>query len=268
MSAPPRDLHRPSPTMLAPSPFTKDARFLIVCPHPDDETLGCGGFMLAHPGRCDVLCLNSSGFAENGRTPEEDADLRIQEFHEVMGRALRNADGTPGGHAAITRIFGKPPMYRQIRAHMPEYLEALRNIRDYACVFLPHPFDGHREHRYITNRLFKALLLRLGVLHGGPAIAFYEVWMPMGGPWTPNALLRMDKDDLERKLDLLRGYRSQLEHNRVPYCDKIAGLNIYRGIHCFAAYAAEAFHITTIPHYLASNLLLHNNPYRAKFFDL
>lgn len=262
MSAPPCDLHRPSPTMLAPSPFAKDARFLIVCPHPDDETLGCGGFMLAHPGQCDVLCLSSSGFAEGGRTPEEDADLRIAEFHAVMGKALA------GGRHAITRIFGKPPMYRQLRAHIPDYLEALRDIRRYACVFLPHPRDGHREHRYITNRLFKRLLLRLGCVCGGPRIAFYEVWMPMGGDWAPNAFQLMDEAALARKLDLLAGYPSQLVGNRVPYAEKIAALNRYRGIHVFSAHAAEAFHLTTLPRYLATGWRCHNNPYRGKFAEL
>ena len=254
--------------VLRPSPFEERDRFLIVCPHPDDEVLGCGAFMLSHPGQCDVLCLSSSGFAEFGRTPEEDADIRIAEFHAVMAKALRNPDGTPGGHAAITRIFGKPPMYRQLREHIPDYLGALRDIRKYACVFLPHPRDGHREHRYITNRLFKRLLLRLGVVFGGPRIAFYEVWMQMGGPWTPNALLRMDKDLLARKIDLLQGYPSQLNGNPVPYADKISALNIYRGIHCFAAHAAEAFHVTTIPRYLTSGLFCHNNPYRGGFLDL
>ncbi len=262
------DRHRPSPTVLAPTPFAPGDRFLIVCPHPDDEVLGCGGFMLAHPGQCDVLCLSSSGFAEGGRSPEEDADVRIAEFHAVMGRALAGGQGRADGRHTIWRIFGKPPMYRQLRAHIPEYLEALRDIRKYACVFLPHPRDGHREHRYITNRLFKRLLLRLGVVFGGPRIAFYEVWMPMGGAWTPNALHLMDEAALARKLDLLQGYASQLAGNPVPYAEKIAALNRYRGIHCFSAHAAEAFHLTTIPRYLATGWLCHNNPYREKFFEV
>ena len=33
------------------------ARILIVSPHPDDETIGCGGILAKYGSQCDVVVL-------------------------------------------------------------------------------------------------------------------------------------------------------------------------------------------------------------------
>lgn len=254
------------PNVLTDAPCFSDpgARFLVITPHPDDETLGCGGFLLAHPGQCDVLCLNSSGFGTDGPSAAANADVRIAEFRETM-----RAAGVPEDRIHITRLFGKPPLYRAMRAALGEAEAFLRRVADrpYTCVFMPHPGDGHREHRYLTNRLLKRLCLRLR-RRLSPRIAFYEVWMPMGGRYAVNALQLMDREALDAKLALMARYRSQLVGNPVDYLGKIKGLNIYRGTHCFAYYAAEAFHVTAFWRWFFLTGFCHNNPYRRRFLRL
>lgn len=42
-------------------------RILIVAPHPDDETLGCGGILAKYGEKCDVLLITDGrlGFFQN-----------------------------------------------------------------------------------------------------------------------------------------------------------------------------------------------------------
>ena len=37
--------------------FKKTDKILIVSPHPDDETIGCGGLLAKYGPQCDILML-------------------------------------------------------------------------------------------------------------------------------------------------------------------------------------------------------------------
>ena len=95
-------------------------KILIIAPHPDDEVIALGGFIAKYHSQIDVLCINSSGVANNanGDNAEEIADMRINEFYDVMKTANVNSYN-------ITKIFGVPPMIKQIKNK--NYIQSLRN---------------------------------------------------------------------------------------------------------------------------------------------
>ncbi len=153
--------------------FTKDisilddTKCLIVAPHPDDKMLGCGGFMIKYAKNCDCICIGSSGVKTPDIEAEPRADLRIEEFYKVM-------DSVGITNRWIFKTFGVPPMLDQMDNHFEEYCKTL-DTQKYDYIFLPHPKDGHIEHRYITNNLFKRILKKKGYKNNCK-IVFYEVW--------------------------------------------------------------------------------------------
>lgn len=56
---------------------------LIIAPHMDDESLGCGGLIMKHPGECFVLTLADSGPQREREQAEALAILGVTRFHNA-----------------------------------------------------------------------------------------------------------------------------------------------------------------------------------------
>lgn len=123
------------------------SKILIICPHPDDEVLGCCSILHRYSSQCDVLCVNSSGFQE---PYEQCADTRIREFNDVM-------DAFGIKNHWIWRIFGPAPNLDQIKANFDEY-KSVTDFSQYSHIFIPSVYDSHVEHRYIADTLVPELL--------------------------------------------------------------------------------------------------------------
>jgi LmbE family N-acetylglucosaminyl deacetylase len=153
---------------------------LVVAPHPDDETLGCGGAIsLLRASGCAVYVLViSDGTLSHPRSVKYPAprlrSLREAETLEalaILGVSktetlfLRLKDGSiptsasTGIRAAVTRCR--------------TYLEAVSP----KTIFLPWRFDPHPDHR-ATWKLIRTVL---GYLNNTPRIIEYPIW-----DWDPN----------------------------------------------------------------------------------
>lgn len=157
-----------------PLEINQNTKCLMVCPHPDDEILGAGALMIKYSDNFDCICMGSSGIATPDINAKDRSALRIKEFHEVMETiGVKNR--------WIFETYGVPRFDRQMDAHFDEYCKTLKNLKDYDYIFLPHPSDGHHEHRFITNKLFKRIAKKVGI-NPNTKIVFYEVWKDMKSP--------------------------------------------------------------------------------------
>lgn len=157
-----------------PLEINKNTKCLMVCPHPDDEILGAGALMIKYSENFDCLCMGSSGVATSEISAEDRSKVRIKEFNHVMDTiGIKNH--------WIFETYGIPRFDKQMDAHFNEYCEVLKNLKTYDYIFLPHPSDGHHEHRYITNKLFKKIVKNVG-FNKKTKIVFYEVWKDMRNP--------------------------------------------------------------------------------------
>jgi LmbE family N-acetylglucosaminyl deacetylase len=188
-------------------------RVLAICPHPDDEAIGCGGTLRRHVVEGDevhVIFLTSGEAGGHGRSPEETARLREGEADE-SARAL--------GVAAVE--FWRQPdgALRSTEALVRRLRQKLRRWRP-GVIYAPHAIDDHPDHRAAARLVRRAA----GAGRRGVEVWMYEVWTP---------LRRIDKvvdisDHMEAKLAAVRAHRCQCDIMR--FDDAVCGLNRYRGV--------------------------------------
>lgn len=136
-------------------------RALVVAPHPDDETIGCGGTLAGLASRsCQVLCvLASAGEASVAeRQPGLSATAfvrrsKAEEACRVLGLSPPRFLDLPDG--ALER------RHDALRARLGEIVADF----DPQAVFAPWPLDDHPDHQAVAAALAAV-----------PMAASVEVW--------------------------------------------------------------------------------------------
>jgi len=199
--------------------FTDD-KCLLLAPHPDDETMGCGGLLLKYPNNFDIVCLTDGQHGGYNQTGEEIAVARKAEFEKAMDKI---------------GILNYCMLNIQDRKLIHNYtvFENI-NIDKYDYIFIPNYFDQHKDHKAVTILLQK--LLRSSNHKKNLKIAFYEVWSPIT---IPNFYINIS-DVIEKKEALIDVYKSQTKY--VNFKNGIKSLNSYRGMQFNCNYS-EVFSI-------------------------
>ena len=193
-----------------PRPFQLDAgqRALVLAPHPDDETMGCGGLLIQHAAACGVACLTDGRHSDPAVPPETAATVRRGEFLQVM-ESLSLTD---------YKLFDVED--GQLAENLDRFADL--DLGEFDYVFLPSPFEQHPDHLAVTPLV--ARLLRQRPYKEQLKLAFYEVWSTLP---APNSFV--DLSGLaEAKRQLIATYASQVK--QIDYPDRIMALNRYRGM--------------------------------------
>src|SRR5437868_421813 len=112
---------------------------LVVAPHPDDESIGCGGALRQHVERGDhvaAVYLTSGELGLKKLKREEAWAVREQEAHraaKILGLAkplfLRFPDWTLGEHVEATAAA----LVSVLKAEVAE------------MIYVPHPLEWHPD---------------------------------------------------------------------------------------------------------------------------
>jgi LmbE family N-acetylglucosaminyl deacetylase len=210
-------------------PDERQKRVLVLAPHPDDETFGCGGTvcMLTESGvAVDVAFMTrgelgqEAGIAASLEVRAETAECRTQEARracQVLG--VREVLFLAG---ADSRLADQPQLAASIAG--------LLQRGGYQRVFCPWQHDSHDDHRATFA------LLRAAVGSQPTPLQFwlYEVWKPL----PANTFVPIDRT-LQTKRRAIDQYESQLA--QLNYRDAFLGLASYRSLFCPSSKYAEAF---------------------------
>jgi N-acetylglucosamine malate deacetylase 1 len=192
----------------------------VVAPHPDDESIGCGGAVCLHRQRGErvrVVFLTSGERGIEGVSPEAAQAIREAEAAEaldVLGVGQMNFLRLPdlGLAEAVKPAAGR--LAEVFRADPP------------SLIYVPHSGESHPDHEAALPIVRAALALAFPA-RPLPELRAYEVWTPMTAFGWPEDISAV----MQRKLRAVRCYRSQLQAFR--YDRAVRGLNQYRG--CLAA---------------------------------
>jgi LmbE family N-acetylglucosaminyl deacetylase len=208
-------------------------RALVLAPHPDDETLACGGTMALLARRsCDVrvLVVTDGDAAKVALATDEVRRRRRAEVTAAcaaLGVAPPVLLGFPDGRIGA-RVGA---VAAEIAAHLADHAPDL--------VLLPWFGDGHPDHRAVNDALATA-----AARHGGPAP------LVLGGEtWTPAPVTRVvEVTDVEAQL------RRAVAAHATAACsfdlEAMLALKRYRSIHGLRGRGlAEAFLALPLPRY-------------------
>ena len=203
---------------------------LVIAPHPDDETIGCGGTLCLHERRGDrtVVVFLTSGELGLKHLPREKAWAIREQEAELSAKIL----GVAKAH------FLRQPDW-MLEDHLDTAAKMLRPILEAEkpdMIYLPHSNDGHPDHR--ASQPILRLALAQGQ-HAKPEVRAYEIWTPLSGYDRLEDITGV----MPRKLLALRAHESQL--GEFNYERAVRGLNAFRGEMAAKCEYAEVFQTVT-----------------------
>lgn len=186
----------------------EDDKILILAPHADDESIGCGGLLLKYAKQCDVIFLTDGRYGDNDMEPERMIKIRKNEVVSVMKRLKVNKFKFLD--IEDTTLDYGYDIFKTINF----------NQYDYICI--PNSLDQHPDHKAVSKHILKAFKEKR--IQKDINILMYEIW---GTLLLPNFYIDIS-DMIETKKEIINMYHSQVKH--IDYSTKIGALNEYRGI--------------------------------------
>jgi len=200
-------------------------RALVIAPHPDDETLGCGGTLARLAPTCELhLLLVTNGDGGGGLPPDTSANRKL----EMAGAARTLGITTPIMH------MDEPDGHFTDSRGYRSALEALLDRLKPEWIFVPWLYDSHADHSRIS-RASSEVLRKSDVAQ----ILYYETWTPVPATHVVDIT-----STLEAKKAALQCHATALQYGN--YLDAMLGLNAYRALYLPALERrwAEAFAVT------------------------
>lgn len=194
-------------------------RIIVLAPHPDDETFGCGGAILQlveMKKDIKVIFLTSGDKAD----PNHKANKIIHDKMHITDYSLMREDEAKKALYVLSvtdYVFLRYPD-RELHLYYNQIYEQLKGlINDYRpdTIYSPSPIELNPDHRTCAQ-------LSLA-LQNSFKIAFYEVTSPL----RPNQLVDIT-NYYDKKMTALSQYNSQI--GLIDYSYYISALNRFRAL--------------------------------------
>ena len=221
-----------------------NGRIVVLAPHMDDETLGCGGTIARHVragAQVTVIFLTDGrrGGPSCADLTGPDRDNKQREIVDVRKHEAQRAGKVLGVQSIV--FLDAEDMRLNVDTRVAGLLRDILGRVQPDCVYLPSFLEQHPDHRAATSVLLDAV--------AGTGFEFecrgYEVWTPL----FPNCVIKIDAT-IELKKQAIACYQSQLE--QTDYLHAAIGLNAHRSLALGggAGHFAEAFQALPLADYL------------------
>ncbi|WP_046469397.1 PIG-L deacetylase family protein [Allosalinactinospora lopnorensis] len=224
-------------------------RLLVYAPHPDDETLGCGGLMSkAKKAGAEVYVqfLTVGDTADLSTKGYSTADERFAEIKKVADHFRWDGwDVAFPGDEYHLKLDAMP------RFEVSNSIERSSSLSiaelQPTVVLAPHRTSYNQDHQVAAEAVHTALRPSNNRLRHHPrlVLAYEEAadqWRYDAAP-SPHLLVELEESDLDAKLSAMRLYGTQIhEHPHTRSEATLRSLAVLRGMQCGVA-LAEGFHV-------------------------
>jgi LmbE family N-acetylglucosaminyl deacetylase len=240
-------------------------KVLVLAPHPDDETLGCGGtirLLLESKKSVKVIFLTSGDKADPSHKLSKILHRENPPIPTLLPHSGGFAEAKKGGEVGLLnesyvteyallrekeavkalKVLGVTDYEfmqfpdRELHKHFKSARERLLHIiKEYLpdTIYSPSPIELNPDHRTVAALSLE--IQRTGTENGRPErIIFYEVTTPL----RPNMLVDITSA-YGRKKRAIKKYRTQLR--LIDYIGQITSLNILRSLTVKGPLYVEAF---------------------------
>lgn len=211
---------------------------LVIAPHPDDETLGCGGTLLKHKAEGDEIfwLIITNVSEENGFIPD-----RVESRQEEIESVSRAYNFTKHYKLDLpTAQLDKVPQAQLINNISNVINEVKPDI-----VYLPFGYDVHTDHQivfkaaYACTKNFRYPFIKEIRLYETISETDFAPALP-GQTFVPNIYNNIT-DFIDQKCSIMEIYHSELMPDHLPRSiSSIRALSRLRGSRVGQEYS-EAF---------------------------
>jgi LmbE family N-acetylglucosaminyl deacetylase len=201
---------------------------LVIAPHPDDESIGCGGAICLHADqghRVTTVFLTSGEYGL--RELAKEAAWRVREREAERAAKILGV--------ASVEFLRRPDQYlEEDISNAARALKPILQREKPEVLYLTHERDFHPDHR-ATVPIVRTAVHAAGIAE--PTLLSYEVLTP---------LTEFDRAEdislvMQRKLKAMRAHRSQIRQFR--YDLAFRAMNRYRGVMAQSGRYAEVFRV-------------------------
>lgn len=222
----------------------KFKKILILAAHPDDDILGCGGFIAKNINKTQFKIIfigEGSSCRFNNLKYKQSIDSEIKKRNNYAIKALQYLKikkykfyNLPCGQLDTVPILNITKIIeKEIESFKPD------------TILTHSDCDVNNDHVIINKATIQAT--RPGALNYVRNILFYEVlssseWM-FSNNFKPNFFIELDYKDIKSKINCLKIYKSEIK--KYPHPRSALGIKtlaMYRGIQSGCKFA-EAFKI-------------------------
>lgn len=216
-------------------------KVLCVAPHPDDETLGCGGTLLRHLSAGDEVywLIMTDLFEKEGFTSQKIAQRKreIQKVSELY--KFTGYHQLPLPTATLDTMAQK-----ELISLVSEYINSVEpNI-----IYAPFKHDAHSDHATVFNAIspctktFRYPFVKKFRIYETLSETEFNV-DPNETGFRPNLWVDIS-DFLEKKIEIMKIYSSEIHDHPFPRSvENIIALSTLRGA-TVSVKAAESFIVT------------------------
>lgn len=209
-------------------------KILIVSPHPDDETLGCGGYILKYKNKFEFHLL---------LVTKMKTDLKDKKYLDRV-KEIKKIKKEYKFKSLIQLNYNTAEMDKYLKNEViNNFSKIIKNIKP-ETIMIPSDLDVHTDHKIINECMISASKsFRNPFIK---KILEYEVIsetnFSLKNAFIPNHFVNIS-NLISKKINILKIYKSEIKKHPFPRSiDSIKSLAILRGSQAGCKYA-EAFNI-------------------------